>query len=224
MVSTGAIAWISITVAMMILSISKPPANVAIWDFLNGLGVAGFALVIGGCWIGPASRARYNVRALHLHTLIATIALIAICAHTLGMIATNTVAVEYLKWRAPAYMHAGNLGLLLLIFLSFTSVGRLRRRLHKSFHHFRALHRALSAVAIALCAWHVIGSGYLTAQLWKPLALGGIVIATTAVWWWQPRRPRWPQADTTEAVIKWSWVSSLAVVFFSGLYAWVLAI
>lgn len=198
--------WLLVFVAA--LGIPPVPGSNLAWDSLNGLGLAAFALLILCCWLAPASRARYSVHALRLHITLSLLVLGAVLIHALGMVLANEVAIEYLKWRAPAYMHAGNLGFVLMIAICLLSMTRVRRSLHANFHRFRSLHRALSAVALGLAGWHVVGTGFLAGaghglgqswadlstmpsmRWWRGWMIAALLGITTLLWWRAPVRYR----------------------------------
>ena len=187
------------------------PASLTDWDFWNGLGLAAALLLVLCCWAAPATQAGYQIFTLRLHISFAVLLVAGVTVHALGMLLTNNVAVEYLKWRAPLYMHAGNVGFVLMLALCLVSVQRVRRRLHTTFNTFRLWHRALSVLLAALVGWHVLGSGFLAGaghaastawqpdlisrifpgpSYWRGWALALLLLFTTAIWWRHADRPR----------------------------------
>ena len=184
------------------------PANALAWDSLNGLGIAALMLLMLCCWLAPTRHAGYQIFGLRAHIGLSVMVLIATTVHALGLLVTNDVAIEYLKWRAPGYMHAGNLAFLIMLAVSIMSIKTVRRVLHNSFDGFRSVHRLLSAVLIGLAAWHIIGSGYLAGSghgaatawskdwtprlqtYWRGGLLGSLMLLTTVLWWQLPHRYR----------------------------------
>jgi len=222
------------------------PGSGLAFDTANGLGLSAmFALVIC-CWLAPATAARYRAPALHLHRWLGVLVTAAVLVHALLLLLTNDVAIEYLKWRAPAYMHAGNVGFLLLVVLCILPVRRIRRLLHRDFNQFRRLHRGLSLIAITLAAWHVLGSGYLTGAghgaptawrenwlnpgwegntvflWWRSALLVTLLSLTTLLWWQAPQRsrPAWLTGESNKVPAPVTY--TLALVALALLYVLVL--
>jgi len=170
------------------------------------------------CWLAPNRLAGYRIFALRAHIGLSLIVLAAITFHALGILISNDVAIEYLKWRAPGYMHAGNLAFLIMLVLSAMAIKRVRLALHKSFDGFRHTHRLLSLVIVVLTGWHIIGSGYLTGaghgvptgwteqwsmaglSSWRGGLLGCLLLLTTVLWWRVPQRYRPGFADSAADV------------------------
>lgn len=198
--------WLLMMVA--VIGLPPVPGSGIVWDGLNGMGLAALLLLLLGCWQAPSRYASYNVYALRVHIGLSTLVVVAVAIHAFGLLIANDVAIEYLKWRAPAYMHAGNIGFVLLIVLSICSLSRLRRRLHANFEQFRVMHRGLSVAALMLAGWHIIGSGFLTAAShgvatmwtedwnpplslwWRGWLVAVLLLLTTTLWWRYPHRHR----------------------------------
>ncbi|MGI9328736.1 MAG: hypothetical protein ACR2PZ_26210 [Pseudomonadales bacterium] len=210
-------AWL--VLLTLVLLLDAPPGNPWLWDLLNGLGFAALGLLGIVVWSAPATAAGYSARTLRLHIILSAVLIVAVLVHALGLLLSNAAVVEYLKWRAPLYMHAGNLALLLLLLLSVISTARVRLALHRSFHSFRNLHRLLSVLAMGLCLWHVLGSGYLARAGWQVTMLIGISAVLAALWLGYPERQRWPVDGARWAAPGWIMASAFCVLLVTGLYA-----
>ena len=223
-------------VAFAIIGLPPVPGSTFSWDGFNGFGVAGLLLLLLCCWIGPAARAGYSVHSLRLHIGASLVLVLGVAIHAVGLFFSNDVMIEYLKWRAPLYMHAGNLGFALMLVVSLVSVRNVRRRLHSHFNAFRDAHRLLSALIVFLTGWHVIGSGYLAgaghgaatawtehSQLagtdyWRGWLLAIALLLTTVLWWQQADRARQPSATSRATLYKSSGLLLLTLLGSTAAY------
>ena len=110
------------------------PAAGFLWDFFNGLGFCGLAVLIALAW-DSESPAR-NPR-LRLHRNLAVVSSLLISGHALGFLLWDPTVIEYLKLRAPLYMLIGIGGYLLVVFATVSSFPPPRRFLSTSFSRFR---------------------------------------------------------------------------------------
>ena len=223
-------------VAIAIIGLPPIPGSNLYWDGFNGFGLSGLLALLLCCWIGPAARAGYSVHALRLHIAASLIMLMGVTAHALGLLLSNDVMIEYLQWRAPLHMHAGNLGFLLMLAVSLLSLRNVRRRLHSHFNAFRKIHRLLSVLIIFLTGWHVIGSGYLVGAghgaatawtehgqiagpgYWRGWLLAIVLLLTTVLWWQKPDRIRRPTATSRTAVRNSSVLLLAALLGVTAIY------
>lgn len=223
-------------VVVAIIGLPSVPGSNIYWDGFNGFGIAGLLLLLLCCWLGPATRAGYSAHALRLHIGVSLVTLAGVFAHALGLLLSNDVMIEYLKWRAPLYMLAGNLGFVLMIIVVVISLRNVRRRIHNNFNGFRTTHRILSALIVFLTGWHIIGSGYLagaghgvaTAWLdhwqypgvdyWRGWLLAIALLLTTLLWWQQADRVRKPNASSTAQVYRASTILLLFLLLVTAIY------
>lgn len=206
--STGVLLTLWVLGIVAMIGLPPVPASNLAWDGFNGLGFAASLTIVGCCWLAPSRHAGYSFLGLRAHAGLSLLVLVAVTVHAVGLLLTNEVAIEYLKWRAPAYMHAGNAAFVLLLLVALSSIKRIRRVLHSNFDGFRRVHRILSALLVGLAGWHVIGSGFLSASghgvttawteywnppdaaYWRGWGLALLLLVTNWLWWQQPHRSR----------------------------------
>jgi hypothetical protein len=149
------------------------PAGGLIWDFLNALGFCGLAALV---YLGWDSESPARQPALRLHSNLAIVAALVTGAHLLGFLIWDPTVVEYLKLKAPWYMHAGLVGFVCVLVLASTSFPAPRKWLYGRFPRFRGWHLGLSIAALGLSVWHVLGAGFYLSQWYQQLALGALAI------------------------------------------------
>ncbi len=155
-----------------------------LWDFLNGLGFAGFVGLIYLCLQGSA---RVPLRT---HQHCSYIVLLLIIAHAVWLPLSDSILVEYLAFGAPAYMWAGVLSVFLLAFLIVSAQAASRRKVYAGQQGFRNWHKTFSWLAIGAAAYHIIGSAFylreaaqyaLLMLLIAPLLMPGLIHKTGLV-------------------------------------------
>ena len=95
--------------------------------------------------------------------------------------------MEYLKLKAPLYMLAGVVGVLVLIFLAVTSFLPMRRRVFPQYLQFRNWHTMLSIAALLLSIWHVLGAGFYLAS-WYAAGVFMLIVAGAPLVGYRTRR------------------------------------
>jgi DMSO/TMAO reductase YedYZ heme-binding membrane subunit len=151
------------------------------WELSEILGLAATltCLVLCACPVRPRQSRPPVLLTLSRHQALGWIALAAAALHVLVALAADHTVVEYLKLTAPLYQLAGIAALILLLCMAATSVAASRRRLWRSHRDFQATHIALSCLALALLAAHVITAGRYTAGIGRRLLI--IIVAAGAV-------------------------------------------
>jgi predicted ferric reductase len=172
----GAAAWIltylavvSLPLVALLLGPVLPGLGRA-WDLAIGLGFAGLAVMAAQFGLTARFRraaAPFGIDIIYyFHRWVAVGGLALLLAHWLILRTTAPEALAPAEpWRAPAYMTAGRLALLLFAFLVGSSL--LRKALHLEYDRWRVLHIVAAVAALLLALWHVTGAGYYTAIPWK---------------------------------------------------------
>lgn len=168
--------------------------------------------------MAPNAHTGYRSSQLRYHHLIGSVVVALALLHGLWLLIENDVAIEYLQWRAPIYMHAGNLALLGLLFLGLHGWAPLRRRWHRDFRRFTRLHRALTLIVLLLATWHIVGSGYLLAQDGASVLFAFSVLAVSVLWWRHGERDRWPRRQTAWRPAAHALVLITGVAVLIGIY------
>lgn len=164
------------------------PAGGVIWDFLNALGFCGLAALV---YLGWDSDSPARQPSLRLHSNLAIVAALITGAHLLGFLIWDPAVVEYLKLKAPWYMHAGMVSFLCMLALAITSFPTARRHIYRHFPRFRGWHLGLSVGALVLALWHVVGAGFYLSTWYHGLML--TLLATgLPVFAYQRRRRKQP--------------------------------
>ncbi|MEE8079111.1 MAG: ferric reductase-like transmembrane domain-containing protein, partial [Pseudomonadales bacterium] len=153
------------------------PAAGFLWDFFNGLGFCGLAVLIALAW-DSESPAR-NPR-LRLHRNLAVVSSILISGHVLGFLVWDPTVIEYLKLRAPLYMLAGIGGYLLVVLATVSSFPTPRRVLYRGFSRFRQWHLIVSVAAILTSVWHVLGTNFVINGILHSLLFCLLVLSVPA--------------------------------------------
>ena len=172
---------LTVIVAVFLPTFLTAPAMGAgwFWDTGNGLGFAAFA---GLLYLGITSYRRIDVRA---HRLLSYMVLLISVAHVLWFLLGDTVAIEYIKFSAPAYMWLGIIGLISLFVLVVISLVPDRLRVHKNYPVFLYWHRILAILTVACCVYHIVASHfYLPAWYQSALFIAVATIASTGRSWW----------------------------------------
>jgi DMSO/TMAO reductase YedYZ heme-binding membrane subunit len=113
---------------------------------------------------------------LRLHTLIGWAALAGVGLHVVGLVLFDRTVIEYLKPTAPLYQFAGIAAVLVMLVLTVTASGALRRRLWKSHRGFQATHVMLGCALAALIAVHVVVTARYVGGRGRRVLLVGAVI------------------------------------------------
>jgi len=164
------ISPVACLLALLLISVVPDglPVSGTSWDWLGGVGLASLAFLLALSWEAesPAPQPRLTV---HRNLALAATGLALL--HAVGYLVTDPITFEYLKPKAPAYMLLGILGLVIVLFVTITSLPEPRRRIYARFNHFRRWHLGLSVTAVITAAWHVVGTGYLITGAWQLTAL-----------------------------------------------------
>ncbi len=171
------LALICVAMLAIILLPRGLPAAGFLWDFFNGLGFCGLAVLIALAW-DSESPAR-NPR-LRLHRNLAVVSSILISGHVLGFVVWDPTVIEYLKLRAPLYMLAGIGGYLLVVLATVSSFPTPRRVLYRGFSRFRQWHLIVSVAAILTSVWHVLGTKFVISGILHSLAFCLLVLGIPA--------------------------------------------
>lgn len=171
------LALICVAMLAIILLPRGLPAAGFLWDFFNGLGFCGLAVLIALAW-DSESPAR-NPR-LRLHRNLAVVSSILISGHVLGFVVWDPTVIEYLKLRAPLYMLAGIGGYLLVVLATVSSFPTPRRVLYRGFSRFRQWHLIVSVAAILTSVWHVLGTNFVINGILHSLLFCLLVLSVPA--------------------------------------------
>ena len=164
--------FVCLTLSTTLLD-GRLPAGGFVWDFLNALGFCGLAAL---AYLGWDSESPAKQPALRLHSNLAIVAAVITGAHVIGYLTWDPTVVEYLKPKAPWYMHAGTVGLAGVLVLAITSFPTPRKRVYGRFPRFRGWHLGLSIAALVLAVWHVLGAGFYLNAWYHQLSLGLVAI------------------------------------------------
>jgi len=204
--------FVCLTLSTTLLD-GRLPAGGVIWDFLNALGFCGLAALV---YLGWDSDSPARQPALRLHSNLAIAATVLTGAHLLGFLVWDATIVEYLKLKAPWYMHAGLISFLCMLGLAITSFPALRMKMYGRFPRFRAWHLGLSIAALGLAIWHVLGASFYLSEWYQQAALSALAVGLPLVAY---RRRRAVQAVPTLAR-----VTSIAHADVQGTLAVVVAL
>ncbi len=167
------------------------PGGGFVWDFLNGLG---FGALAGLVYLGWDSESPARQPRLRLHSSLALGAVALAAAHAAGLIVADPLVLEYLKLKAPWYMHAGLVAFICMVVLSLTSFPPVRRRVFARFAQFRLWHRVLAAAALGLAAWHVLGAAFYASASDERRWLAVLLLAVpAAAFVWRRAGGRFPR-------------------------------
>lgn len=179
-----------------------PPKIGYWWDIcmvLGAAGAGGMALLplLSARWWASAIRDAHFLRLiqyLHRYLSYALTALIAV--HIAGLLVIEPRVIEYLKLSAPWSMLSGLLGTVLVAVLLVTSIAR--ERLGIRYGTWRRWHAGMSAAAMGLILFHLLGSGYYFDSAPRLFALTLVVAMPTAAtlryWHELPPRTKRPAA------------------------------
>lgn len=163
------------------------------WDAFIATGLAGagaLALLplLAARWWAARSPEADRLRVVQvLHRQLSYLLCALLLVHVLGLSVLEPRVLDYLLPTAPGYMLAGLVALLLVLALILTSL--YRAQLRWAHAGWRRWHAGMSAVAVALTGWHLLGSAYWVAT---PAACGtslwllGVPTLLTLAW------HRWP--------------------------------
>lgn len=196
------------------------PAGGPFWDFCNALGFCALAALV---YLGWDSAAPARQPALRLHADIAVGTALLAAAHILGLLLWDPITMEYLKLKAPWYMHAGLVSFLCLAVLAISSFPAPRRRIYPRFALFRRWHLSLSIAALGLACWHVLGAAFYLSAWYQQLALALVAIGMPAYAYRRRRMIRAPANLSSVTSIahadRQSVMGLLVAVCLAGAYA-----
>ena len=196
------------------------PAGGFVWDFLNALGFCGLAALV---YLGWDSDSPAKQPTLRLHSNLAIVAAVVSAAHALGFVLWDPTVVEYLKLKAPWYMHAGLVSLLSIVLLAVTSFPAPRKIVYGRFPRFRGWHLALSVAALGTAAWHVLGTGFYLAKWFQQLVFCLVVVALPVFAYLRRRSsqplPTLARITAVAEADRQSMFGALFAIGLAGLYA-----
>jgi len=211
--------FVCLTLSTTLLD-GRLPAGEFTWDFLNALGFCGLAAL---AYLGWDSESPAKQPALRLHSNLAIVAAVITGAHVIGFLVWDPTVVEYLKPRAPWYMHAGTVGLVCVLILAITSFPTPRKRVYGRFPRFRGWHLGLSIAALGLAVWHVLGAGFYLHAWYHQLLLGLVAIGLPTLAYVRRRVskpvPSFARITATTHADRQSVVGLVAAIAVAGLYA-----
>lgn len=175
------------------------------WDLGNGLGFTAFAGIL---YVAIAGARPQGVRP---HQSLSYLVLALAAAHAFWFLLGDTVAVEYIRLGAPAYMWSGVASLILLGIVITISLSPDRLRLHRRHAVFKYWHQVLSVIVIGAAAYHIIASGFYVSTWWQAMLLAAVALVTCFA------RPLWQRIVRPPFVnnIGYLRVSLLLVVAFA---------
>jgi predicted ferric reductase len=167
-----ALAYLAV-VALPLLALligPVPPGLGFRWDLAVALGFAGLALMAAQFGLTARFRraaAPFGIDVIYyFHRWIAVGALALLASHWAILRVTAAPALgPWQPWRAPFYMTAGRISLLLFVFLVGSSL--LRKTLRLEYDRWRVLHIVAAVGALLLALVHINGGAYYTALPWK---------------------------------------------------------
>lgn len=124
------------------------------WDAGNALG---FAAGAGFLYLSITGRRLIDVR---VHQRVGYGVLALAMAHAYWFLLGDAAVIDFLKPRAPLYLWAGVLGLLLLGLLITIALVPDRYRIHRDHRLFRHWHRWLAVATLVAVTWHIVASGF----------------------------------------------------------------
>jgi len=211
--------FVCLTLSTTLLD-GRLPAGGFAWDFLNALGFCGLAALV---YLGWDSESPAKQPALRLHSNLAIVAAVITGAHLAGYLAWDPTVVEYLKPKAPWYMHAGTVGFACVVVLAITSFPTPRKRIYGRFPRFRGWHLGLSIAALGLAVWHVLGTGFYLHTWYHQLTLGLVAIGLPTLAYLRRRMSEavssFARIASTTHADRQSVAGLLAAIALAGLYA-----
>lgn len=196
------------------------PAGGLGWDWLGAIGLCAMSLMVAISW---DSESPTRPPALQLHRNLAVVATVLASLHALGYLISDPVTIEYLMLTAPLYMLISIPAWILLTFLTASAFPRVRTRAFRSFATFRRWHLAMSVLALAGAAWHVIGTGFVISGGFRIVAFSLLVLGLPLAAYFQRRgaapAPTTPPVESVPAALRHSWLVMLLCVLAATLHA-----
>jgi predicted ferric reductase len=166
---------VSAPVVVLLVAPGKP-GTAWWWDLSMALGFVGLAIM--GLQFALTARFRaaeapFGIDIIYyFHRIVAVLGLALVLLHFVILwIGYPDALGDMHPLRAPAYMTAGRIALLLFIVLIVTSLWR--KPLRIDYDHWRIAHALLATAALILAVLHIDGAGYYTEGPWKrPLWIG----------------------------------------------------
>jgi predicted ferric reductase len=173
--TTGYLTLLGLPLLVLLLG-TAPPGTGFWWDLSLALGFSGLAVM--GVQFGLTARFRrasapFGIDIIYyFHRWMAVGGLALIALHYLILrVAYPASLVPLSPMRAPGYMTAGRVALVLFLFLVVSSLWRKQLRLE--YDHWRIVHASAAVVAVAAAAVHLAGASYYTQAAWKWAVWGG---------------------------------------------------
>jgi len=141
------------------------------WEVGNGLGFIGLALLLIMTLNGRNKGGHSSI-----HRWLGFSCLFAIIAHGLWFVLGDDTVIEYIKFDAPFYMLLGVLALVLIIFLTLTSLLLFRKKAYRDRYIFLQWHNYLSHVILIISVLHTALSGYYFISVIQWLSMLSLVI------------------------------------------------
>jgi len=134
------------------------------WELvqLAGLLAAVCCLILTGAPLRPRVAQPATILTPARHRWIAWLTVALATLHIAGAVLADPVAVEYLKPSAPVYQLAGMACALLLLLVSISAGGNVRRWLWRNTGAFQFAHVGAAAVIVVMLTVHVIASNRYT--------------------------------------------------------------
>ena len=167
---------LAVTVPLFALLPGPDAGRGFVWDFAMALGYAGLAML--GIQFALTARFRRATAPFgidivyYFHRYLAVFALGVVLAHYGALRLANPAALGAADpTRAPAYMSAGRVALVLFALVVVLSL--VRRRLLLDYDLWRVTHALLTTAAFALAVWHLLGGGRYLDAPWKQALWAG---------------------------------------------------
>ena len=201
--------------ALLMTFLALPPVSGGwLWDIANGTGYAALAVLVYLFFQSGRSG-----ESLAFHRRLGWCAVVVTLMHVIAFPVMDSISVEYLLPKAPAYMLAGIVGLVTLTVVVATSEFTVRPALFRRSRTFRRAHTALALLCLAGVLWHVVGSRF---YVESPLQQGAVVLLLAVLPVFAITRTRRGASGRREANISTRTVMVLCVAataVFAGLRA-----
>lgn len=182
--SAGAF-WVSaylllvLTPLFILLTGERPDGSGFWWDLAMAFGFAGLTMMGVQFYLTARLRgatAPFGIDIIYFfHRYLALFSMALILAHPLILILLDpSVKKDLNPLKAPWYMTAGSISLLLFAVIIGTSMWR--KQLNVEYDLWRIIHTALSVAAVTLALIHIEFAGAYTGGYWKKLLFAFIVL------------------------------------------------
>ncbi len=200
--------FFALSVMVITFASATNPSAGWLWDLAHGLGYGAVACLLYVCFATPGRRPA------KAHQVLSYAALAFVALHVGLLLLGDPVSIEFLKPAAPAYMWAGVLATLLILYLIISSLPGTKGWFHRDRNNYRHWHRNLAWLVMAGSLYHIAVSALYINNLWQLLAIA--LLSFVALWPLTPVKTRVPAVHGV-----WGGILALSLVF-AGLRVWLL--